>query len=126
MHFISLVTVEIPELTEGQAVNQEVKKCLEELKAAYKRDPKNIVLELQIERLEGLTTEFARTVDYEISEIMESYDAGTEDPKYLEFDDLTEELEKAYFNGKPDCIRSVSYTHRDVYKRQTENVPEGS
>lgn len=105
MHFISLVTVEIPELTEDQAENQEVKKCLKELKKAYKQNPKNIILELQIERLEGLTTEFARTVDYEVSEIMEPYDAGTEDPKYLEFDDRTEELKEAYFNGRPDCIR---------------------
>lgn len=105
MHFISLVAVEMPKIKENQAENQEVKKCLEELREAYKQDSKNIVLELQIERLSGLTTEFARALDYSVCQIMKPYDAGTEDPKYLEFDDLTEELKKAYFFGKTDCIR---------------------
>lgn len=36
---------------------------------------------------------------------MKPYDEGIEDLKYLEFNDRTEELEEAYFNGKPDCIR---------------------
>ena len=56
MHFISLVAVEMPKIKENPAENQEVKKCLEELREAYKQDSKNIVLELQIERLSGLTT----------------------------------------------------------------------
>ena len=105
MHFISLVAVEMPKIKENQAENQEVEKCLEELREAYKQDSKNIVLELQIERLSGLTTEFARALDHSVCEIMKPYDAGTEDPKYLEFDDRTEELEDAYFDGKTDCIR---------------------
>ena len=95
----------MPKIKENPAENQEVKKCLEKFREAYKQDSKNIVLELQIERLSGLTTEFARIVDYEVSEIMKPYDAGTEDPKYLEFDDRTEELKEAYFFGKTDCIR---------------------
>lgn len=105
MHFISLVAVEMPKIKENQAENQEVEKCLEELREAYKQNSKNIVLELQIERLSGLTTEFARALDHSVCEIMKPYDAGTEDPKYLEFDDRTEELEDAYFDGKTDCIR---------------------
>lgn len=105
MHFISLVAVEMPKIKENQAENQEVEKCLEELREAYKQDSKNIVLELQIERLSGLTTEFARALDHSVCQIMKPYDAGTEDPKYLEFDDRTEELEDAYFDGKTDCIR---------------------
>ena len=105
MHFISLVAVEMPKIKENTAENQEVKKCLEELREAYKQDSKNIVLELQIERLSGLTTEFARALDHSVCQIMKPYDEGIEDLKYLEFNDRTEELEEAYFNGKPDCIR---------------------
>lgn len=105
MHFISLVTVEIPEITENQAKNQEIENCLKELRESYKQDSKNIVLELQIERLLGLATKFARTVDYEVGEIMEPYNICTEDPKYLEFDDRTEELKNEYFQGTSDCIR---------------------
>lgn len=105
MHFISLVAVEMPKIKENPAENQEVKKCLEELREAYKQDSKNIVLELQIERLSGLTTEFARALDHSVCQIMKPYDEGIEDLKYLEFNDRTEELEEAYFNGKPDCIR---------------------
>ena len=124
MHFISLVAVEMPKITEDQAKNQEIEKCLEELQEAYKQDSKNIILELQIERLSGLTTEFARALDHSVCKIMKPYDEGIEELKYLEFNDQTEELEEAYFNGKPDCIRlpngtileatsyySVSYTH---------------
>lgn len=106
MHFISLVAVEMPKIKENQAENQEVEKCLEELREAYKQDSKNIVLELQIERLSGLTTEFARALDHSVCQIMKPYDAGTEDPKYLEFDDRTEELEDAYLTAKrtvSDC-----------------------
>ena len=66
MHFISLVAVEMPKIKENQAENQEVEKCLEELREAYKQDSKNIVLELQIERLSGLTTEFARALDHSV------------------------------------------------------------
>ena len=43
MHFISLVAVEMPKIKENPAENQEVKKCLEELREAYKQDSKNIV-----------------------------------------------------------------------------------
>ena len=105
MHFISLVAVEMPKITEDQAKNQEIEKCLEELQEAYKQDSKNIILELQIERLSGLTTEFARALDHSVCKIMKPYDEGIEELKYLEFNDQTEELEEAYFNGKPDCIR---------------------
>lgn len=35
MHFISLVAVEMPKIKENQAENQEVEKCLEELREAY-------------------------------------------------------------------------------------------
>lgn len=87
MHFISLVAVEMPKITENQAKNQEVEKCLEELREAYKQDSKNIILELQIERLSGLTTEFARALDHSVCQIMQPYDEGIEDLKYLEFND---------------------------------------
>ena len=70
MHFISLVAVEMPKIKENQAENQEVEKCLEELREAYKQDSKNIVLELQIERLSGLTTEFARALDHSVCQII--------------------------------------------------------
>ena len=40
MHFISLVAVEMPKIKENQAENQEVEKCLEELREAYKQDSK--------------------------------------------------------------------------------------
>lgn len=105
MHYSLLVALEIPEIIEDQAENQKVEKCLEELKEAYKQYPENWVLEMQIRRLSGLTTEFARTVAYEVGKIMESYDAYPEDPKYLKFDDRTEQLNEAYLNNTIDCIR---------------------
>lgn len=105
MHYKSLVAIEIPEITEDHAKNNEIEKCLKELNESYKLEPNNILLELQIEKLAGLTTEFARTIDNKVVEIMMPYYEGTEDPEYLEFDDLTDELKDAYFNGRPDCIR---------------------
>ena len=81
MHFISLVAVEMPKITEDQAKNQEIEKCLEELREAYKQDSKNIILELQIERLSGLTTEFARALDHSVCKIMKPYDEGIEELK---------------------------------------------
>lgn len=44
MHFISLVAVEMPKITEDQAKNQEIEKCLEELREAYKQDSKTSFL----------------------------------------------------------------------------------
>ncbi len=40
MHFIPLWAVEMPTIKENPAENQEVKKCLEELRDAYKQDYK--------------------------------------------------------------------------------------
>ena len=105
MHFISLVTVEIPKMKEDYIKNQLIQESLQNLKAARKQNEKSILLEFQIGKLMGLTTEFARRVDFEVGEIMMPYNECTEDPKYLEFDDRTEELKNEYFQGTPDCIR---------------------
>lgn len=105
MHFISLVTVEIPEIKEDQKKNQQILQELQRLKEIRKQNPGNIALEIAAEKTAGLTTEFARQVDYEVGEIMRPYNECTEDLNYLEFDDRTNELREDYYNGKPDCIK---------------------
>lgn len=54
MHFISLVAVEMPKIKENPAENQEVKKCLEELREAYKQDSKISFLNCKSRDCRGL------------------------------------------------------------------------
>ena len=105
MHFITLVTVEVPELHANPIEDMVVEEKLKYLNDLQKQNEKNTMLDINIRMLNGLKTEFARQVYELMYEKMEPYNEQTENPKFLEFEDLTESLQEEYENARTDCIK---------------------
>ncbi len=119
MHFSTLVTLDIPSINENIEENKEIQNTLEVLKIAKEREPRNIMHGIYFNRLQGLTSSFAREVSSEIDFLLEPYAEQTENPEYLEFEDRTDELREEYENGSIDCFKLpggiiVSRYHRLV------------
>lgn len=105
MHFRTLVTVHSPlTVEEDAAKNKEIENALKELRLEKAKKPDNFMTGFYIERLINLSTAFSRAVNDAVMEIMEPYCATTENPKYLVFEDYTEDLRDEY-DSKTDCIR---------------------
>lgn len=106
MHYLTLITAEIPHLEEDEYTN----KAITEQIALLENDPKsdnhtsNLMNQYLISQYKSKINTFARAVDTAAEEILERYDVDFDDPDYLEFWDKTEEIVAAY--GKTvDCIR---------------------
>lgn len=120
MHFLNLITVDIPKIESQPEIDAQIQKTIKELKS-IKKD-KDFMTDFYIERLNSHSNAFGRRVDTEISKKLEPYSEQTENPDYLEFDDCTEELSKEYETGKTDCIkfpdgRYYSLYHHMVYDK---------
>ena len=105
MHYLTLVTVEIPKLENDYKTDMLYQDALQELQERYNKDPKNLVTEFYLEKFNGLKTTFSRAVDAMIEEKLEPYCESTENPDYLEFEDRTDELRREYEKDSVDCIK---------------------
>ena len=64
MHFTTLVTVEVPKLEPNAIVDLFIEKQLEQLESKQATSTeRDIMLDIEIRRLRGLKTEFARCVE---------------------------------------------------------------
>jgi len=107
MHFKTLVTVEVPKLKPNPYVDMYIEKKIELLKGKKKNSKKkNFMLDIYIEHLNGLRSEFARCVMPLMYEKMEPYNENSDNLKFLEFEDITEELKKEY-DERTDCIDCI-------------------
>ena len=118
MHFLSLVTLEIPEIIEDENTNKEIEEQIEKEKEVQN----HILRELMLGKLRSLKTTFSREVTSCINDIMEPYSETTTDQRYLEFIDHTQELEYDYEKGTTDCIRLpngtlVTENHPSFFKK---------
>ena len=122
MHYLTLVTLEIPELEnddKADAINQVLTSILQE---EHDQHPDNILTNAYLRKFNGLKTPFARKVDAMIEEVLEPYCESTENPDYLEFENHTDELRAEYENASIDCIklpdgRIVSIANNFVWSR---------
>ena len=109
MHYLTLVAVDIPEVKEEPKVDAVIKSAIEELKGKNFDGEKGamsaIVRNLRLERLCAMSNAFSRAVDDAVSEAMEPYCENTEDPRFLEFVDMTESAEKEYQTGHVEMVR---------------------
>ncbi len=103
MHFLNLITVDIPTITPQPELDAKVQEEIELLKAV--KSEKNFMADYYIEKLNSRSNAFGRRVDTEIDIKLEPYYEQTENPDYLEFDDRTDELREEYETGKTDCIK---------------------
>ncbi len=105
MHFRSLLTVELPEIKPDPQWEKVVAD-----KIAFTTDNQGNTLsskvmnDIFIENMNNISTAFGRELTLVIREVMERYSCETENPKYLEFDDMTESLLKEYYETV-DCIK---------------------
>ncbi len=105
MHYLTLVTLEIPKLKNDYHTDILNFALLQELNEAHEKEPNNIMIDVYLQKFRGLKTIFARTVDALIEDKLEPYCESTENPDYLEFEDHTAELRQEYENQSVDCIR---------------------
>ncbi len=104
MHFVTLMKLNIPQQEPNDEFDAEVREKMKLLEES-KDEGLSFVINFHRDRLYSFLSPFSRAIVGEVDNIMEPYNQLTEDPKFLEFDDRTEELENEYENGKPDCIK---------------------
>ena len=119
MHFLNLITVDIPTITPEPEVDARIQEDLKRLKEI--KTDKDFMADYYIEKLNSRSNAFGRRVDTEIDIKLEPYYEQTENPDYLEFDDYTEELRKEYETGKTDCIKFPGGKYYSVDHRMVRN-----
>ncbi len=105
MHFVTLISVDIPKQKEEPAQNHEIAETVEMLKEQYRNNPSDICARIRCEQYIGRLTAFARAVSDAVDIAMEPYSDETENPKSLEFLDQTDELRYEYETGTADYVR---------------------
>lgn len=107
MHFTTTVVVHLPQIPEDAKTDKEVFEYRESLKEQLKcvTGMGSISLECHISELGNYTSAFGRAVVEAVGDCMEPYCECTEDPKYLEFDDMTDEIKRIYNSGTEDYVR---------------------
>ena len=104
MHYLALIAVEIPEIKDEMA-NADIEEILEELEQVMLEDKEHrLTVEMYTERKNNLRTLFTRTVNRAVISKMQPYWEDTQNPKYLEFQDQTEEILEKY-KTSVDCLK---------------------
>ena len=108
MHFTTLVTAEIPEIEENPLLDDCVKEEIEELKkvCSEKNGLDRIMPRIFLEDLLAKRTPFGRAVVDAADELLAPFSEQTENPEYLEFFDMTEELQERYETETADCFKT--------------------
>lgn len=107
MHFTTTVVVHLPQIPEDAKTDKEVFEYRESLKEQLKSvsGMNSISLECHISELGNYTSAFGRAVVEAVGDCLDPYCENTEDPKYLEFDDMTDEITRTYNSGTEDYVR---------------------
>ena len=104
MHYLALIAVEIPEIKDD-VVDADIEEILEELEQVMLEDKEHrLTVEMYAERKNNLRTLFTRTVNRAVISKMQPYWEDTQNPKYLEFQDQTEEILEKY-KTSVDCLK---------------------
>lgn len=102
MHYSTIISLDIPEIeNEDLEINEQIKGTIKDIERKIKNGDDNVMLQIMLEDYKGLTTTFAREVSGKAEYKLERYCENTENPEYLEFVDMTEDLTYEYNNG---CI----------------------
>lgn len=118
-HFITLINFTLPVAEENHRANTENALRIADIKVLLEKEPENFMLKFVLKRLNGMGSTFEREAAHTIVELMEPFCEGTEDPRYLEFEDKTQDINDEYATGTIDCIRLpegkiLPYYHRTL------------
>lgn len=113
MHFYNLVTVKnIPPVPKPENADRTEKlldetaaRKMKKLLAAQKKEPDNFYISLCIKNCELSGNQFYRAVLSKIGNVMEPTNIYTEDPKYLAFYPMEDELRQRFNTKKTDCVK---------------------
>ena len=85
--------------------NKIIEEQMNKLKEAIEQEGRETSVDsIFLQRLTQLSTTFSRAVDEAVAKQLEPFYISTDDPRYLEFVDQTEELKQEY-EGTIDCIK---------------------
>lgn len=106
MHYLTLVAVDVDNYPRNKTIDASIEAEIVELKKA-KADSiyDNVLIKCRISELRALTNSFARAVDKAVEERLEPYCECTEDPRYLKFEDRTDEFRLEYDTETIDCVK---------------------
>jgi len=101
MHTLTLVTVEIPDMTQCGEAAEKFRMLAESVtENLNEHAPDSICAEILNRRINCRRDAFSAAVDDAVAEKMEPFCECPDDDRYLEFVDLTEEILQEYENGK--------------------------
>lgn len=105
MHYKSLLTVYLPEVTPEPVWEKEIADKIAFIKSEpHKIGKYSFMQELIIGDLKNISTAFGRELTLVIHKAMERYNYNTEDERYLKFEDRTDEYLQMY-NENINCIK---------------------
>lgn len=118
MHFTTTVVVRLPQIPEDAKIDKEVFEYRESLKEQLKRASgivSKVSLECHISELGNYTSAFGRAVVEAVGDCLEPYCECTENPKYLQFADMTDEITQKYNTGTGDYVKMPNGSIIPVY-----------
>lgn len=117
MHYNIYLAEKIPAIEENKKESLEVLAEIERLKpdAAKKEFKENWNARYGIKFLTSRLTSFAREVSDSVCRRLEPFRQDTDDPQYLQFDDMTEELKDEYKNGTTTKVKLPNGTYLEPY-----------
>lgn len=123
MHFITTVVVHLPQIPEDAKTDKEVFEYRESLKEQLKSvsGMNSISLECHISELGNYTSAFGRAVVEAVGDCLEPYCESTENRKYLEFEDMTDEITKTYNTRTEDYVRMPNGNLVSTYSYEFSN-----
>ena len=116
-HYNIYLAEKIPAIEENKEQSLEVLAEIESLKpdAAKKEFKENWHARFGIKFLTSRLTSFAREVSDSVCRRLEPFRQDTEDPQYLQFDDMTEELKDEFKNGTTRKVKLPNGTYLEPY-----------
>lgn len=105
MHHLMITSIEIPSLVEDVEKNEEIarqKASLKELSPHNIAD--RVISKLLIERCNNLRDTFSRAVNDATANFLERFDYQTDNPDYLEFEDMTADMQEE-FQSTIECVK---------------------
>ena len=104
MHFRTMLFVDLPETKQDPEWEKQVLDHMEQMKAQHPgKTWESAILGIYLGRLTNVQTSFGKKLFPVIEEAMERFYCNTEDPRYLTFEDKTEEYQTD-FEKKIDCV----------------------
>lgn len=114
MHYATLVTVEIEACDEDMARVTGARSIIQEIEEQKKENPgHHTILDIYQSEVKMRNTAFSNRMVEEVDAAMEPFYSDTDNPKYLEFEDKTENYRKRY---ETETVNLVCFPNGTVLK----------